>query len=54
MTRNATTTPFDFLGFTVRHYRNPGRLLNPILWGWAAYYRTAVSKKVFADIDSTL
>lgn len=79
---------FDFLGFTVRHYRNPGKLLitpskaavkrfrarlraevrglhgapaaavisrlNPILRGWAAYYRTAVSKRVFADIDSTL
>jgi RNA-directed DNA polymerase len=79
---------FDFLGFTVRHYRNPGKLLitpskaavkrfrarlrsevrslhganaiavisrlNPILRGWAAYYRTVVSKKVFNDIDSTL
>lgn len=79
---------FDFLGFTVRHYRDPGKLLitpskaavkrfrarlraevrslhgapaaavisrlNPILRGWAAYYRTGVSKKVFADIDSTL
>lgn len=79
---------FDFLGFNVRHYRNPGKLLimpskaavkrfrarlraevrslhgapaaavisrlNPILRGWAAYYRTAVSKEVFADIDSTL
>lgn len=79
---------FDFLGFTVRHYRNPGKLLitpskaavkrfrarlrsevrslhgapaaavvsrlNPILRGWGAYYRTAVSKRVFADIDSTL
>ncbi|GAB3287201.1 group II intron reverse transcriptase/maturase [Kineosporia babensis] len=79
---------FDFLGFTVRHYRNPGKLLippstaavkrfrarlrtevrslyganamavisrlNPILRGWAAYYRTGVSKEVFGDIDSTL
>ncbi|MFI8774006.1 group II intron reverse transcriptase/maturase [Gordonia sp. NPDC062954] len=79
---------FDFLGFTVRHYRNPGKLLitpsktavkrfrtrlrtevrslhgapaaavisrlNPILRGWAAYYRTGVSKKVFSDIGSTL
>jgi RNA-directed DNA polymerase len=79
---------FDFLGFTVRHYRRPGKLLirpskaavkrfrarlraevrslhgapasavisrlNPILRGWAAYYRTAVSKRVFADIDATL
>lgn len=79
---------FDFLGFTVRHYRKPGKLLikpskdavtrfrarlraevrslhganamavisrlNPILRGWSGYYRTVVSKKVFADIDSTL
>lgn len=79
---------FDFLGFNVRHYRKPGKLLikpskaavkrfrarlraevrslhganalavisrlNPILRGWAGYYRTVVSKKVFADIDSTL
>lgn len=79
---------FDFLGFTVRHYRKPGKLLitpskaavkrfrarlrsevrslhgapaaavisrlNPILRGWGQYYRTAVSKRVFADIDSTL
>lgn len=79
---------FDFLGFTVRHYRSPGKLLitpskaavkrirdrlrsevrslhganalavisrlNPILRGWAAYYRTVVSKKVFNDIDSAL
>ncbi len=28
--------------------------LNPILRGWAAYYRTVVSKRVFNDIDSTL
>jgi RNA-directed DNA polymerase len=79
---------FDFLGFTVRHYRRPGKLLitpskaavkrfrarlraevrslhgsnafavisrlNPILRGWAGYYRTVVSKKVFGDIDFTL
>jgi RNA-directed DNA polymerase len=79
---------FDFLGFNVRHYRNPGKLLikpskaavkrfnarlraevrslyganalavisrlNPILRGWAGYYRTVVSKRVFNDIDSTL
>jgi RNA-directed DNA polymerase len=79
---------FDFLGFNVRHYRNPGKLLikpskaavkrfrarlraevrslhgtnamavisrlNPILRGWAGYYRTVVSKKVFGDIDFTL
>lgn len=79
---------FDFLGFTVRQYRNPGKLLiapskaavkrfrgrlraevrslhgapasavisrlNSILRRWAAYYRTALSKRVFADIDSTL
>jgi RNA-directed DNA polymerase len=79
---------FDFLGFNVRHYPDPGKLLikpskaavkrfrtrlraevrslhganaaavisrlNPILRGWSEYYRTAVSKKVFADIDSTL
>jgi RNA-directed DNA polymerase len=79
---------FDFLGFNVRHYRNPGKLLikpskaavrrfrarlraevrslyganalavisrlNPILRGWAGYYRTVVSKRVYNDIDSTL
>ena len=28
--------------------------LNPILRGWAGYYRTVVSKKVFGDIDHTL
>lgn len=28
--------------------------LNPILRGWAAFYRTAVSKQVFASIDHTL
>jgi RNA-directed DNA polymerase len=28
--------------------------LNPILRGWAAYYRTVVSKQVFAQIDHTL
>jgi RNA-directed DNA polymerase len=28
--------------------------LNPILRGWAAYYRTAVSKHVFSSIDDTL
>ncbi|MGC0272878.1 group II intron maturase-specific domain-containing protein [Pseudactinotalea sp. Z1739] len=28
--------------------------LNPILRGWSEYYRTAVSKQVFGDIDSTL
>jgi RNA-directed DNA polymerase len=79
---------FDFLGFNVRHYRRPGKLLikpskaavkrfrarlraevrslhganaaavigrlNPILRGWAGYYRTVVSKKIFGDIDNTL
>jgi RNA-directed DNA polymerase len=79
---------FEFLGFNVRHYRIPGKLLikpskaavkrfrarlraevrslhgtnamavisrlNPILRGWAGYYRTVVSKKVFGDIDFTL
>ena len=79
---------FDFLGFNVRHYRTPGKLLikpskaavkrfrarlraevrslhganalavisrlNPILRGWAGYYRTVVSKKVFGQIDNTL
>ncbi len=78
----------NFLRFTVRHHRNPGKLLitpsraavrrfrarqrtegrslhgapasavisrlNPILWGWAAYYRMAVSKRVFGHIDSTM
>ena len=28
--------------------------LNPILRGWAAYYRTVVSKRVFVSIDSHL
>jgi RNA-directed DNA polymerase len=28
--------------------------LNPILRGWAAYYRTVVSKQVFSSIDHTL
>jgi len=28
--------------------------LNPILRGWAGYYRTVVSKRVFGDIDHTL
>ncbi|MEU6745521.1 reverse transcriptase domain-containing protein [Spirillospora sp. NPDC046719] len=28
--------------------------LNPVLRGWAAYYRTAVSKQTFASIDHTL
>ncbi|MCH0573464.1 hypothetical protein I3F60_30285 [Streptomyces sp. MUM 136J] len=28
--------------------------LNPILRGWAAYYRTVVSKQVFSSIDDTL
>jgi len=74
----------DFLGFTIRRYRN-GKLLikpskaavrrirerlaaetkallganaeavigklNPIIRGWAAYYRTAVSSRVFAQLD---
>jgi RNA-directed DNA polymerase len=30
------------------------RTLNPILRGWAAYYRTGVSKQVFSDIDDYL
>lgn len=28
--------------------------LNPVLRGWAAYHRTAVSKQTFASIDHTL
>jgi RNA-directed DNA polymerase len=28
------------------------RTLNPIVRGWAAYYRTVVSKKIFHDLDS--
>src|SRR6266487_3541594 len=73
---------FDFLGFSIRRYRN-GKLLikpskaavqrirsrlaaevralhganaeavinalNPVIRGWAAYYRTVVSKEIFSD-----
>lgn len=28
--------------------------LNPVIWGWAAYYKTVVSSKVFLRCDSTL
>ena len=28
------------------------RRLNPVIRGWAAYYRTVVSKKAFADLDT--
>ena len=75
---------FDFLGFSIRRYRN-GKLLikpskaavqrirsrlaaevralhganaeavinalNPIIRGWAAYYRTVVSKEIFSALD---
>jgi RNA-directed DNA polymerase len=75
---------FDFLGFSIRRYRN-GKLLikpskaavqrirsrlaaevralhganaeavinalNPIIRGWAAYYRTVVSKEIFSGLD---
>jgi RNA-directed DNA polymerase len=75
---------FDFLGFSIRRYRN-GKLLikpskaavqrirsrlaaevralhganaeavintlNPIIRGWAAYYRTVVSKEIFSSLD---
>jgi RNA-directed DNA polymerase len=75
---------FDFLGFSIRRYRN-GKLLikpskaavqrirsrlaaevralrganaeavinalNPVIRGWAAYYRTAVSKEIFSGLD---
>ena len=75
---------FDFLGFSIRRYRN-GKLLikpskaavqrirsrlaaevralhganaeavinalNPVIRGWAAYYRTVVSKEIFSDLD---
>jgi RNA-directed DNA polymerase len=78
---------FDFLGYSIRRYRQ-GKLLikpspaavarfrnrlrdelrtlrganalavvmklNPILRGWAAYYRNGVSKKVFSEIDDYL
>jgi RNA-directed DNA polymerase len=78
---------FDFLGCTIRRYRN-GKLLikpsksavkrirqriaaelrslrganalavirrlNPIIRGWTAYYRSVVSKEVFASIDQHL
>jgi RNA-directed DNA polymerase len=81
------TEGFDFLGCTIRRYRN-GKLLikpstsavkrirerlaaelrslrganalavirrlNPIIRGWAAYYRSVVSKEVFASIDQHL
>lgn len=78
---------FDFLGFTVRRYRNgkllitPSRAaikrlrnrlaaevralrgsnaaaviaaLNPIIRGWAAYYRGVVSSKIFGKLDTYL
>jgi RNA-directed DNA polymerase len=78
------TEGFDFLGFSVRRYRNGkllikpgsaavGRLrsrlaaemralrgsnaaaviaaLNPVIRGWAAYYRGVVSSKVFSELD---
>jgi RNA-directed DNA polymerase len=75
---------FDFLGFSIRRYRN-GKLLtkpskaavqrirsrlaaevralhganaeavinalNPVIRGWAAYYRTGVSKEIFSALD---
>jgi RNA-directed DNA polymerase len=75
---------FDFLGFSIRRYRN-GKLLikpskaavqrirsrlaaevralhganaeavinalNPVIRGWAAYYRTVVSKEIFSALD---
>ena len=75
---------FDFLGFSIRRYRN-GKLLikpskaavqrirsrlaaevralhganaeavitrlNPMIRGWAAYYRTVVSKEIFSALD---
>ena len=78
---------FDFLGFSVRRYRN-GKLLikpskaavrrlsatlaaemrrlrghnaaavlaalSPVMRGWAAYYRTVVSKKTFTTVDDYL
>jgi hypothetical protein len=30
------------------------RAVNPIVRGWSAYYRTVVSKEVFASLDSHL
>jgi RNA-directed DNA polymerase len=77
---------FDFLGFTVRRYRDkllitPSKTavqrlrkrlraeikslrgansaavlarLNPIIRGWAAYYRTTVSSRVFHALDAYL
>jgi RNA-directed DNA polymerase len=76
---------FDFLGFSIRRYRN-GKLLikpskaavrrfrerltaemralrganaqavirrlNPVIRGWAAYYRTVVSKKTYVHLDT--
>jgi RNA-directed DNA polymerase len=75
---------FDFLGFSIRRYRNgklltkPGKAavqrirsrlaaevralhganaeavinaLNPVIRGWAAYYRTGVSKEIFSALD---
>ena len=30
------------------------RRLNPIIWGWAAYYRSVVSKEVFTAVDHHL
>src|SRR4051794_6086277 len=30
------------------------RRLNPIIWGWAGYYRSVVSKEVFSAVDNYL
>lgn len=83
----ALETGYDFLGFTIRRYRN-GKLLikpsaaavrrvkhtlatemrslrghnastvlatiNPIVRGWASFYRAVVSKKTFTDVDDYL
>ncbi|WP_236601043.1 group II intron maturase-specific domain-containing protein [Ktedonobacter sp. SOSP1-85] len=27
------------------------KMLNPIIWGWAAYYRTVISSQTFAHCD---
>ena len=30
------------------------RKINPIVRGWAAYYRSVVSKEVFSEVDNHL
>jgi RNA-directed DNA polymerase len=51
--------PTQRLGEIVRHHEGAPQegliaVLNPIIRGWCNYYRTAVSKKTYADCDHVL